>query len=266
MRAGYLQFKPEFCDTGSNIKKINDLINKIDFDILVMPELSNSGYLFTEKEELENAAESIPDGDTCRAIAEIAKVKNAYIVCGIAERAGKKYYNSSILVSPEGEFDTYRKIHLFNEEKLWFSPGHEKFKVNDITVMGEKVKIGMMVCYDWIYPESARSLAIQGAQLICHPANLVMPYCQNAMYARAVENRIFVITANRIGKETNNGKEVCFTGQSIIIDPKGNYLKRASEDTEECFIAEIEPGQALDKKINDYNSIFEDLRKDMYLL
>lgn len=264
MRAGYLQFKPELHDPETNIEKINALIEDIDFNLLVLPELSNSGYLFTKKSELESSAELIPDGKFCKAVADMARSKNAYIVCGLAERSGEKFYNSSILVSPAGEFNTYRKIHLFNEERLWFSFGNEKFKVYDIKAGGENVKVGMMICYDWLYPESARSLAIQGAQIICHPSNLVMPYCQNAMYARAVENRVFVITTNRIGTDTNGGKEVSFTGQSVIIDPKGNYLRRAGESSDECFIIDIDPAQALDKKMNEYNSIFADLRRDMY--
>jgi predicted amidohydrolase len=264
MRAGYLQFKPEFCNVENNIKRINELIEGSDFDLLVTPELSNSGYLFTEKRELETCAETIPDGKFCRAIAKLANEKNAYIVSGLAEKAGDKFFNSAVLVSPQGEFKTYRKIHLFNEEKLWFSPGDSPFQVNGINVNGEKVIIGMMICYDWLYPEASRSLAMQGAQVICHPSNLVMPYCQDAMYARAVENRVFIITSNRIGKDANGGKELTFTGQSVMLNPKGNYLHRASDNSEECFITDINPADALNKKMTDYNSIFEDLRRDMY--
>jgi predicted amidohydrolase len=266
MIAGYLQFKPAFCDAKRNIERIYELTRNIDFDLLVMPELSNSGYLFTEKEQLAHASETIPGGIFCRALAKLAKEKNAFIVCGLAEKAGNKFYNSSVLVNPNGEIKTYRKIHLFNEERLWFTPGDGRFEVFDINSAGSKVKIGMMICYDWLYPEAARSLAIQGAQIICHPSNLVMPYCQNAMYARAVENRVFTITANRVGTDKNNGNELSFTGQSVMLDPKGNYLSRASEGGEECFAAEIDPSMALNKKMNDYNSIFEDLRRDKYIL
>ncbi len=266
MLSGFLQFKPAFCDADANIKKIENLLSKEEFDILVIPELANSGYLFTEARELEETAEEIPNGKFCRAIAAIAESKNAYIVSGIAERSNGKFYNSAILVHPDGKIITYRKIHLFYEESKWFKPGENKFKVYEIKVKDEKVKIGMMICYDWIYPESSRSLAIQGAQVICHPANLVMPYCQDAMYARALENRVFTITANRTGREKNKDKELLFTGQSVMLDPKGNYLKRAGEDTEECFITEIEPSMALDKRMNDFNSIFVDRRKDMYTL
>jgi len=264
MQAGYLQFGPVFANTAANIEKIKDLTENISFDLLVMPELSNSGYLFAKKEELEKTAESIPEGIFCKYLKGLASEKNAYIVCGLAEVETGKYYNSSVLVYPDGNIKRYRKIHLFSEEKRWFLHGESKFNVHDIYIRGENVKVGMMICYDWIYPESARSLAMQGAQVICHPSNLVMPYCQSAMFARAVENRVFTITANRIGRESNDGNELYFTGQSVIVDPKGNYLQRGSEDGEECIVIDIDPKLALDKKINDYNSIFEDRREDMY--
>ena len=264
MLAGYLQFKPLFCDVDANIERIRVLTKNIDFNLLVVPELSNSGYLFAKKEELEKAAETIPDGRFCRFLMSLAAEKKAYIVCGMAERDGEKFYNSSVLVCPDGVIYKYRKIHLFSEEKRWFEQGDSRFYVNDIVVDNEKVKVGMMICYDWIYPESARSLTMQGAQIICHPSNLIMPYCQNAMFARAVENRVYTITSNRIGREVNGANELYFTGQSVIVDPKGNYLHRGTEDLEECIVVEIDPMLALDKKINEYNSIFEDRRKDMY--
>lgn len=266
MLAGYLQFKPEFCNPDANIKKIAELTAGVDFDLLVMPELSNSGYLFLSKDELANASEKIPAGKFCQYLKSLSKTKNAYIVCGIAERSGEKIYNSSVLVSPDGSISTYRKIHLFYEEKKWFTPGNVPFFVNTVNINGKQVKLGMMICYDWIYPEVARSLAGQGAQVICHSANLVMPYCQNAMFARAVENRVFVITSNRTGGEINGNKKLNFTGQSVILDPRGNYLHRGSEKKEEIVIVDIDPALADDKKLNEFNSIFEDIRKDMYTL
>jgi predicted amidohydrolase len=264
MLAGYLQFDPAFCNADANINKIADLTSGKDFDLLVMPELSNSGYLFISKDEVSKSSETIPGGKFCSYLKELSKNKKAYIVSGINEKSGDKYYNSSILVCPDGNIITYRKIHLFYEERMWFMQGDKPFFVSKLNIKGKTVKTGMMICYDWIYPESARSLALQGAQIICHPSNLVMPYCQQAMYARAVENRIFTITANRTGTEKNGSKELYFTGQSVIIDPKGNYLARGSENGEECAIVEINPEEADNKKMNDINSIFDDRRLDMY--
>lgn len=265
MKAGYIQFKPEFCNVDENIKKISDLISGKDFDLLVLPELSNSGYLFSSFSELKKCSDEIPGGKFCGALAEIAKSKNASIVSGVCERAGDKFYNSSVLVYPSGDIKTYRKIHLFHEEKKWFTPGDYPLNVYEISGSDSgKAKIGMMICFDWIFPEVSRTLALKGAGIICHPSNLVMPYCQTAMFTRAIENRVFTITANRTGKDINGGRELSFTGQSVIVDPEGNYLHRGSENNEECVIVEIDPDDALDKNITSLNNIFDDRRDEFY--
>lgn len=265
MKAGYLQFEPKFGDVESNIRKIEDLISNKDFDLLVLPELANSGYLFSSKQELEKLSDKIPDGKFCNALKTIAKSKNAFLVSGICESSGNDFYNSSVLVSPDGTIKTYRKIHLFLDEKRWFKPGDLGLPVCEIQSQKfGKVKVGMMVCFDWIFPETARTLALKGAQIICHPSNLVLQYCQTAMFARAVENHVFTITANRIGKDVNNVKELFFTGSSVILDPKGTYLHRGAADKEECIIIEIDPSIALDKDITELNNIFNDRREDVY--
>mgnify|MGYP002476654204 CR=1 FL=1 len=122
----------------------------------------------------------------------------------------------------------------------------------------------MMICFDWAFPEAARTLALAGAQIICHPSNLVMPYCQKAMYARAVENRVFIITCNRVGTEEKNKKKLTFTGNSVILDPSGNYLSSASPGKEELNIVEINPSEALNKFINPVNNVLTDRRPDFY--
>lgn len=264
MKIGYLQFKPELFNPEANIRKIEELVKKADFDLLVMPELANSGYLFSSFDELAKCSEEIPTGMFCKALQNIAAEKNTYIVSGICEKAGNDYYNSSILVYPNGKIKTYRKIHLFYEERNWFKPGNLPLEVYEISGNFGSVKIGMMICFDWVFPETARTLAVKGAQIICHPSNLVLQYCQKAMYARAVENRVFTITANRTGKDENGGKELYFTGASVILDPKGNYLAHGSDDGEECTIVDVDAGQAVDKNITPMNNIFDDRREEFY--
>lgn len=266
MKIGYLQFKPELCKPDDNIAKIREIVSscKDGYDLLVMPELSNSGYLFSTHEEALCASDEIPDGRFCRALAEISKERNAFIATGINERAGVKLYNSAVLVSPNGEFNIYRKTHLFLDEKLWFSPGDTGLNAFEITGKFGKVKVGMMICFDWIFPESARTLALKGAQIIAHPSNLVLSYCQQAMFTRAVENRVFTITANRTGTERNGEQELYFTGKSVIVDPEGNYLCTAGESNETIMIAEIDPAEALNKNVTVKNNIFEDRREEFY--
>jgi predicted amidohydrolase len=264
MKAGFLQFNIIFGKPEENLAAIKRLTKDKDFDLLVIPELANSGYLFSDDSELEELSEQIPDGKFCRGLAEICADKKSYIVSGICERAGDKFYNSSVLITPEGEFHTYRKLHLYNEEKQWFAHGMEKPEVIEINTSAGKVKTGMMICFDWLFPETARGLAIEGAQIICHPSNLVMPYCQNAMFTRALENKIFTITANRTGMDVKPDNKLAFTGESIIVDPSGNYLYRASKDKDECIIVEIDPSIALNKNINPFNNLIADRREDIY--
>lgn len=264
MKAGYLQFKPELFNPEANIRKIEGLVKNKNFDLLVIPELANSGYLFSSISELEKCSEEIPGGVYCKFLQRLAAENKSLIVSGICEKSGDNYYNSSILVYPDGGIKTYRKIHLFYEEKNWFKPGNSAPEVYDISGDFGNVKIGMMICFDWLFPETARTLALKGAQIICHPSNLVLQYCQKAMYARAVENRVFTITANRTGKDINGRKELFFTGASVIIDPKGNYLARGTDEGEECVIVNIEPELALDKNVTPMNNVFEDRRTEFY--
>ena len=140
-----------------------------------------------------------------------------------------------------------------------FAPGYSGFSVYE----HGGVKYGLMICFDWIFPEAARTLALKGAQIILHPANLVLPYCPDAMVTRAVENRVFIITTNRIGDEERNGQVNRFIGKSQIVSPQAEILARA--DNEECVqVVEIEPSRALNKDVTPYNNVFSDRRPDLY--
>lgn len=265
MKVGFLQFKPEFGKPEDNTERVKNLLSGIDFDLIVLPELSNSGYLFTNEDELKKLSENIPDGYFTQTLKEISAQNNCFIVAGICEVDHSNFYNSSVLIYPDGQIKLYRKIHLFSEEFFWFKPGNLHFEVHEIeTKNKERCKVGMMICFDWIYPEAARTLALKGAQLICHPSNLVLPYCQDAMITRSLENRVFIITTNRIGRETNNGRELEFTGMSEIVNSKGSILYRASFDKEEVYITEIKPEEANNKLATNYNDLFKGRRNDYY--
>jgi predicted amidohydrolase len=259
MKAGFIQFAPQFGNIDANIHKALSMIDNADAGLLVLPELFNTGYHFTSVQEVRNLAEEIPAGKTTKALCSIAQKKNIHIVAGIAETADGNLYNSAVLVSPAGYVATYRKVHLFNEEKLWFEPGNKGFDVYDIG----QCKVGIMVCFDWFFPESARILALQGADVICHPSNLVLPYCQDSMVTRCLENKIYAITANRTGYEERDGKRFIYTGKSQITAPDGSILYRAASDSDEAGVVEIDISRARDKRINKYNDLFAD-RKIAY--
>jgi len=264
MNIGFLQFQPQFGSPKANMDKVEELTQAHDFDLMVLPELAHSGYVFSSMEEVRQFSETVPDGAYCMFLRELAQKKGAYLVSGLCEQDEGQFYNSSVLVCPDGKIDVYRKLHLFYEETLWFTPGNIPLTVHEISGAWGVVKIGMMICFDWQFPEVTRTLALKGAQIICHPSNLVMPFCQDAMVTRALENHVFTITANRTGADIRPERRMSFTGKSEIVGPKGNVLYKAQGETEECTIVRINPKEALDKSVNHYNDAFKDRREEFY--
>ncbi len=260
MKIGFVQFCPIFGKKEENLGKVEKLIQKEEADLLVLPELFNTGYLFSDREELESLTEKIPEGKTCRFLLEICKQRKMSLVFGMAEKYKDKLYNSAVLASPGGIKGVYRKLHLFDQEKRIFDPGEREPEVFD----DGKTRIGMMVCFDWLFPEVARVLALKGADIICHPSDLVLPYAQEAMKTRSLENRVFTITCNRTGEENSGGRKLSFTGKSQITDPKGNILLRASQDRDEVGYVEIDPLIARDKMFTENNFILDDRRPEFY--
>lgn len=261
MKVGYFQFNPVFGDVKSNINYVVEKLAQVQADLVVLPELFNTGYQFLSREEAFEFAEQIPQGFTTQALVDACKDSELYIAAGLVEKANDQVFNSAVLVGSKGFMGSYRKTHLFAEEKLIFDPGDTGFQVFDIG----KAKVGLMVCFDWFFPESVRSLALKGADIIAHCANLVLPYCPDAMMTRCLENHVYAVTANRTGNEKRGGKkELKFIGKSEIVNPDGKILARASEKAEEIKILEIDPLRARNKQINAYNDILSDRRPDLY--
>jgi predicted amidohydrolase len=261
MKAAFLQSNPSFGEKGENLKKAASMIRYADVDLLVLPEFFATGYQFISRAEVSGLSESIPDGETTAFLAATAREKAIYITAGLPERDGDRFYNSAVLVGPDGFIGSYRKTHLYSEETLYFSPGDTGFRVWD-TPIG---KIGIMICFDWFFPESARTLALMGAEIIAHPANLVLPYCPQSMPVRCLENGVFAVTANRIGTEhRKEGEPLTYIGQSQIVSPKAEILVRAPEDLECLMTAELDPATARDKSLNPFNNLFHDRRPNLY--
>ena len=185
---------------------------------------------------------------------------NFHIVIGFAEKDRDKCFNSSALIGPQGIIHIYRKLHLFNEEKFSMSPGDIPLKVNEVN----GVKLGMMICFDWAFPEVTRTLAMNDAEIICHPSNLVLNFCQQTMLARCLENRVFAITANRFGADDRPQGILRFTGKSQIVSPNGEIIFRATSQREACYITDIEPTESRNKFITKNNNLFSDRRPDFY--
>ncbi|RCW36620.1 5-formyltetrahydrofolate cyclo-ligase [Marinilabilia salmonicolor] len=254
---GILQFAPVPGDIEANIKKIDGLLESNPHsDIMVLPELASSGYNFKSREEAINSSEPINESRYVDFLIQKARALNTWFVSGINEREDDKLFNSAVLVSPNGVEGIYRKMHLFNREKIFFEPGNSGLPIFE-TPFGI---VGILICFDWMFPELWRVLALKGAQIICHPSNLVLPFCQSAIPGYALTNRIFVATANRVGKE----RDLTFTGQSVLVNPNGEYLLRGDHQNEEILSADIEPELAEDKQMTPLNDAFEDRRTDFY--
>ncbi|MCX6252584.1 MAG: acyltransferase [Bacteroidetes bacterium] len=238
-----------------NFREVLNLTCTLKTDLLILPELFATGYTFASKEETTEMGE-FPGEETTHFLQLLSGKTGGIVVAGFVEKEGDTIYNSAMIVADSEIIGIYRKLHLFNKEKLWFSPGNKPPKVYRV----RGVNIGIMICFDWIFPEVTRSLALQGAQIIAHPSNLVMPHCQAAMVTRCIENRVFSITANRIGTEKRGEDEFIFTGMSQITSTRGEILSSAPGDKTYVGIARIDPFQALNKKINPYNDLLADRR------
>ncbi len=258
MRIAVGQMEPKLNDKEENILRAQNLLeeaNGKDVEVLVLPELCNSGYVFRTSEEARNSAEQIPNGPMSNLLQEWTE-KDRLVVAGICEQSKDVLYNSAA-VFRDGEYVlTYRKVHLFLDEVDWFSPGKKEPPI----VEYHGVQLGIMICFDWIFPEMTRVLALKGAQVILHPANLVLPYCQDAMITRSIENRVFTATANRIGTE----RGVSFSGLSQITDFKGKRLIQMDAQSVGIASVEIDPELAKDKSITKRNDIFKDRQPGVY--
>jgi predicted amidohydrolase len=258
MRISVVQTNPVFGEIEPNINNSIALMSSGKADLFILPELFATGYNFANEAEINAVAEPV-NGPTFKAMSRFASEHSCYVAYGFAEKADR-IYNSVALVGPEGLVGLYRKVHLYYKETLFFAAGNVGFPVFDLPFG----KVGMMICFDWIYPESARTLALRGAQLIIHPSNLVMPHCPDAMVTRCLENRVFTATANRIGTEDRGGEKLTFIGSSEIVSPKGKILARMNNTETGVAVVDIDLKEALDKKLNRYNDLFRGRKIDEY--
>jgi len=260
VKIALLQFEPEFGEIEKNVETVRNSCAGLRADLVVLPELCTSGYQFQDRTEVEKFSQAA-DGPALRALAKIAAGCGGHIVAGFAESAGNNIFNSAALVGPGGTVGIYRKIHLFDDECRLFDPGDKGFPVFEVG----QAKVGMMICFDWLFPESARSLTIAGVQIIAHPSNLVLPFCQDAMVTRAIENHVFTATCNRTGHEERlAGRPMVFTGSSRLVAPDGEVLAEGSPDGQQLITIEIDPSRADDKRITPQNDILRDRRPDQY--
>lgn len=265
-----IQMRPDIGDVAGNVARSLSFIEKAaerGADLVVLPELANSGYVFASRAEAFALSEPVPDGPTTQAWIEAAKRHDLHIVAGICERADQRLYNSAVVIGPEGYIGTFRKVHLWNEEVLHFEGGDLGFPVFD-TKLG---RIGVGICYDAWFPETFRLSALQGADIVCVPTNWVpipgQAEGREAManilvMAAAHSNSLFIACADRIGSERGQP----FEGQSLIVSYTGwPVAGPASRDEEEILFARVDLGEARRRRNwNAFNQVLRDRRNDVY--
>jgi len=244
MRVAVAQLDPKLADKERNLDACLARLDEAVADgaeLVVFPECAIPGYMFESAEEAMPYAEEIP-GPSTQALIDAAARTGAHVCCGLIERDGDSLRNAAVLVGPEGLVGVYRKTHLpFLGVDRFVVPGDE-LPVWE-TPLG---RIGVEICYDLRFPEVTRTLALKGADIVCHPTNFPMAarvQTEVITTARAAENRVYLLTANRCGQE----RWAEFCGRSQIVDPYGVRLAETDVAGEALLVADVDLEQARDK-------------------
>ncbi|WP_433242795.1 nitrilase family protein [Actinomadura nitritigenes] len=237
--------------------------------LVVLPELASTGYSFRDRAEAYAHAEDVPGGETVRRWEDFARRHGVHLVGGLAEREGVRLFDTAVLVGPDGYVGRYRKAHLWNREKLWFTPGDAGFPVFE-TPIG---RIGLLICWDIWFPEVPRLLAQQGADIICSVNNWVWTpppifdeagRCMAAYLTMTAAhvNNVFIAAANRVGTD----RDARFLGCSLIAGTNGWPVGGvAGSEDETVLTADVDLVSARSAPIwNPLNDLVRDRRTDLY--
>jgi len=262
-RLAALQTRPAFGEVDANLSEIETRVADLRADLLVLPEFAATGYSFRDRAEARSLAETWPRGPSLERFRALSAATGGVVVAGYAEREGERLYNAAAIFAAGRPLRSYRKVHLFGFERECFDPGDRGFFV----VEHEGLRVGTMICFDWIFPEAARTLALAGADVLAHPSNLVLPgWCQQAMRVRALENRVFAVTANRFGVEERPPRpRLAFTGESQVVGPEGRARSGAPAQGEALLVIDVDVAEARTKVIPSGNDLFRERRPEAYL-
>ena len=242
-----VQMDPTLMDKEANLAGMIDSVEQAvakQARLVVFPECALTGYCFENLQEALPYAETIP-GPSTQLLASVCRRTRTHLVLGMLERDGDRCFNAAALIGPEGVVGKYRKVHLpFLGVDRFVDSGDLGFAVHE-SRLG---RIGLNICYDGSFPESARTMALKGADVILLPTNWpkgAEQFAEFLVNARGLENHVFSVAINRVGIE----RGFRFIGRSRIADPSGRTLALASPDEEEVIFAEIDPSAARDKHI-----------------
>lgn len=267
VRVVAVQTVPEFGAVSGNVERTTELIREAeDADLIVLPELANTGYVFESKAEASDLAEPAT-GPTVDAWERATAHADAWVVGGFAERDGDVLYNSAAVVAPEGLVGVYRKTHLWNREKVWFDPGDELPVFR--TPFG---RLGVQICNDLWFPGATGTQVRRGADLIALPTNWVPAASDgerpggwtvgaHLAVARASSHRVAFACGDRAGTE----RGVQFMGQSVVVDPDGLAAAGpASPEGTETLTADLDLADARRKTLTEYDHAVADRRPELY--
>jgi len=270
MRIACAQLKPTIGDVHANVEDASDAIAdaaREGASLVVLPELTTTGYVFESREEALALGEAVPDGPASTRFLELARGLEIYVVVGMNENDRGRLFNTSAVFGPTGFIGRFRKVHLWDRENLWFQPGDLGFPVFE-TPIG---RIATFVCYDGWFPESYRACVLAGADMVCIPTNWVPIPGQDptepamATYlcmASAHVNGVVVAAADRVGVE--RGQE--FIGQSVIVNYTGWPIAGpASREKTQMLFADINLEAARRARTwNAFNDPVRDRRPESY--
>ncbi len=238
------------CELGQNERNLSKMLNHVEAAagagarLVIFPECALPGYCFDSRGEAWPFAEEVP-GPAVESLAAVCRRLDVFAVMGMLERAGERLFNACVLVGPRGLIGSYRKIHLpFLGIDRFTTPGDRPFQVWDLGGL----RVGLNICYDGSFPESARVMSLLGADLVALPTNWPPgSECasQHMVATRAMENTIYYAAVNRVGEE----RGFRFIGGSRICDPFGNTLAAEDSAGEAVLVAEIDPARARQKHI-----------------
>jgi predicted amidohydrolase len=268
-RGAVIQLEPVFGQVAANLALIERAVRATAADgaeLMVLPELCTTGYVFADRAEAQALAEPVT-GRAVATLAGLAAELGVHLIAGVAEQDGAELFNSAVLIGPGGLIGTYRKVHLWNNENTLFEPGNAGLPVFD-TDLG---RLGLLICYDLWFPEASRALAVQGSEIICVPttwvpipgqragaAAMAITLCQAAAHV----NSVYVLAADRCGVERGQP----FIGQSVIVAPTGWPEGDPASATEPGVVtAMIDPaaGRRL-RTWNDFNDPVINRRPEVY--
>ena len=263
-------------DLEANLKKAEEMVKsatKKGANIVLLQELFATPY-FCQLENYDyfKLAETYKDSKIIKYFQRVAKENDVVLPISFFEKAGNTYFNSLVVIDADGSVvDLYRKSHIPTgecyEEKFYFSPGDTGFKVFK-TKYG---KLGVAICWDQWFPETARCLALKGAEILFYPTAIgtepVLPkdskdHWQNVMCGHAAANIMPVVASNRTGTEKDKNSSMTFFGSSFIANEEGNIVEELNREEEGFIIHEFDLDE-INKKRVDWG-VFRDRRVDLY--